>query len=388
MKFCKSAPGFLNCFTAALILGVFSCNSREINPPDSIISGDTGDTLDARLTPYIGEMMDAYDLPGLAVGVVKDGEIVYAKAFGYKNNETLEPVTIRSLFHMASISKPFVATAIMQLVEQDKVSLESVVIRILPYFRLEGGHFDSITIMQMLNHISGMPDVQDYQWDDPVYDEGALEQYVRSISGETMIAAPGEQFAYSNMAFECLGDVISKASGMSFADYIKEQILDPAGMKESTFLKPEHLPATWAAPHVQLSTTTPWDGYPYNRMHGPSSTLHSNVVEMCRWAMINLNRGTLEDQKILASNSYDQLWKPWFRTGEKSHVGLSWFIGEYRGEKTIGHGGGDTGFSTDFVMLPEKSMAVVVMCNLNPAPVGQISEAALDVLLGHDPGSR
>jgi CubicO group peptidase (beta-lactamase class C family) len=270
------------------------------------------------------------------------------------------------------------------LVELGKLELEDPVVKHLPYFHLVGGPSDSITILQMLNHISGMPDVQDYQWDTPIYNENALEQYVRSITDQQMIASPGERFAYSNMAFECLGDVVGKVSGMTFADYVKKNILNPSGMSESTFLKPVHLPESWAAPHIRVMESRVWDGYPYNRMHGPSSTLHSNVLEMCNWAMVNLNGGNLNNTTILRSSSYDLLWKPWFRTGEETHVGLSWFIGKHRDVKTIGHSGGDKGFNTDFVMLPEKSMAVVVVCNLNPAPVGEITKMALDILLGFE----
>jgi CubicO group peptidase (beta-lactamase class C family) len=291
---------------------------------------------------------------------------------------------------MASISKPFVATAIMQLVEQGKIDLEAPVTTYLPYFKLDDERYNDITIQQMLSHVSGMPDVMDYEWDNPVYDEGALERYVRSLTDRKMRFDPGQKFAYSNMAFECLGDVIGKVSGMSFADYEKKHILSPAGMKESTFLKPEYLPENWAAGHIGSLRTVAWDGYPYNRMHGPSSTLHSNAIEMCNWAITNINRGSFQGKQILKSSSYDVLWKSWFKTGgDKSldSVGLSWFLREYRGEKSVGHGGGDMGFNTYLVILPEKSMAAVVLCNFIPAPVGYVTNAALDTLLGFEPES-
>ena len=294
MKRIPFTSTILSGIAAVTFLGMISCVSPNEMPPDFIITGESGDSLETMLTPYIEKMMVAYDLPGLSIGVVLENEIVYAKAFGSQNIEILEPVTIRSLFHMASISKPFVATAVMQLVEQGKLGLEDPVIRYIPYFHLEGGPYDSITIRQMLNHIAGMPDVLDYEWENPVYDDGALEQYVRSISGEKIIAPPGEKFAYSNMAFECLGDVIAKVSCMSFADYEKKYILDPTGMKESTFLKPDYLPENWASGHLRTIRTVAWEGYPYNRMHGPSSTLHSNAIEMCNWAIINMKRGTHE----------------------------------------------------------------------------------------------
>ena len=228
-----------------IISGIASCRNKPDNSNESIIKDNIGNNLDGELSPYIQNIISSYDLPGLAVGIVKDDEIVYAKAFGFADVETKKPATIRTLYHMASISKPFVATAIMQLVEQDKINLDSPIVTYLPYFKLDSEYYEKITIKQMLSHISGMPDVNDYEWDNPAYDEGALERYVRSLVSEKMHSAPGEKFAYSNMAFECLGDVIAKVSGTSFAEYEKKFILDPAGMNESTFLKSQQLPENW-----------------------------------------------------------------------------------------------------------------------------------------------
>lgn len=382
----KSIIRFLIILMAAVL--VLSCGTKSESFSEDIFRGETGAQLDATLTPFINEVMQAYDLPGFAIGIVKDNEIVYARGFGYKNIDTKKPVTTTTLFHLASISKPFVATAIMQLVEQGKIDLEAPVTAYLPYFKLDDERYANITIQQMLSHISGMPDVQDYEWNNPQYDEGALERYVRSLVDEKMRFDPGKKYAYSNMAFECLGDVIAKVSGMSFADYEKKYILDPAGMKESTFLKPEHLPENWASGHLRTIRTLAWDGYPYNRMHGPSSTLHSNAIEMCNWAIINMKRGSYAGQKILEPASYDLLWKPWFKIGGEDSdnaVGLSWFLGSRRGEKTISHTGGDTGFNSYLILMPERFSAVVVLCNYIPAPIRYLGEAALDILFGFEP---
>lgn len=378
----------LNVFTIITFLCITSCSSTLSNSKDSIVNGEMGMKLDTILTPYIKNIITAYDLPGVAVGIVKDNTIVYAKAYGHINTETKEPLKLTSMFHMASVSKPFVATAIMQLVEQNKIHLDSTIVSYLPYFKLDDDQYKNITIKQMLNHISGMPDVQDYEWHIPTYDEGALEQYVRSISSKKMQSAPDENFAYSNMAFDCLGDVIAKVSGMSFAEYEKKYILNPSGMHKSTFLKPDYLPENWAAPHTRIVTAKLWDEYPYNRMHGPSSTLHSNIIEMCNWAMINLNRGSYKGNTILNPDSYDLLWKPWFQNGEDSYIGLSWFLSKFRNENTIGHSGGDTGFRTDFIMLPEKNVSIIVLCNLSPAPVENITYAAIDIILGFEPNTE
>jgi CubicO group peptidase (beta-lactamase class C family) len=350
-----------------------------------IIKEEIGKNLEDNFSPFIQNVIRCHELPGLAIGIVADNEIVYARGFGVKSIETQKPISITTIFHMASISKPFVATGIVQLVERGQVQLDAPIITYLPYFKLDDERYGEITIQQMLNHVSGMPDVEDYEWEKPQFDEGALERYVRSLSTRKLLSKPGEKYAYSNMAFECLGDVIAKVSEMSFDDYVKEHILNPAGMTESSFLKPGHLPGNWAAPHVRLLANLAWEGYPYNRMHGPSSTLHSSALEMCNWAITNLNRGHFQGRQILRPSSYDMLWKPQAETGEGEHVGLSWFLAEYRGEKVIEHGGGDTGFRTHFAMLPDKRSAVVVLCNLIPAPAHKIAYSALDILLGYNP---
>ncbi|WP_346962543.1 serine hydrolase domain-containing protein, partial [Clostridium sp.] len=133
------------------------------------------------LDRIINEYVNGEFVPGLSVGVVYNNEVIYTKGFGVKNVDTKEPIDENSLFHMASVSKTFVATGIMQLVQQGKVHLDEYVIEYLPYFKLKDDRYKKITIRQLLSHISGMPDEDDYEWDKPQYDEEALERYVRSI---------------------------------------------------------------------------------------------------------------------------------------------------------------------------------------------------------------
>ena len=133
------------------------------------------------LDGIINEYVEKEIIPGLAVGVVYDNEILYTKGFGVKNVDTKEPVDENSLFHMASVSKTFVATGIMQLVEKGKIKLDSHLTEYLPYFQLKDDRYKNITIRQLLSHMSGMPDVDDYGWDKPKYDEDALEKYVKVL---------------------------------------------------------------------------------------------------------------------------------------------------------------------------------------------------------------
>src|SRR5262245_10791541 len=354
--------------------------------PDPLWGQGADDRFKKQLEPIIEQVMEQRNLPGFAIAIVEDRKVVYAAGFGVRNLEKKnEKVTPQSLFHMASITKPFVATSVMQLVEKGKVDLDAPVVKYLPYFRVSDERAATITVRQMLSHISGMPDVRDYEWDKPQYDDGALERYVRSLGNQSLIAAPGTRFRYSNMAYEVLGDLIAKVSGMSFEDYVRTNILEPLGMKSSTLLVKQANPSLLASPHIMDDSyeTAVSKVFPYNRMHSPSSTLYSNVLDMTRWAIANMNRGELDGKRILKDSTYDLMWKP---AGEQwQQIGISWFLGKYKEHRTISHSGGDTGFVSNLVMIPDRSIAIVMMSNYDRAPLRPLTNAALDVALGLKP---
>ncbi len=333
-------------------------------------------------------------VPGLAVGVMRGGTVVYRAGFGVTALPDGQPVTPSTLFHMASVTKPFVATAIMQLVGEGKVGLDSLVTVYLPYFRMKDPRAATITIRQLVTHTSGMPDVTDYHWDRPEYDDGSLERWVRGLADSSLIAAPGEKWQYSNIGFEILADVIAKVSGQPFEDYVQAKILRPLGMKKSTLLMTDIDSTLMAYGHGADSAGTyhRTGSYPYNRRHAASSTLHSNVDDMLRWGAANLAQGTLDGGRILEPAAYAELWKPQrdmyadlsaraARAGitlpySKMAVGLSWFLAEMDGHALVNHSGGDTGFRTDFTIAPADSAVVVVLINGEADP-RELSNALL-----------
>ena len=122
-----------------------------------------------KLVPIIEQVIDGYGLAGLGVGIVKEGEVLFAQGFGKRNIDTGEPVTDRSLFHLASVSKSFVSTAIVQLWEGGHLDLDAPVKRYLPYFKLKGGDSEQITLRQLLSHTGGLPDTDDFGWHRSVF---------------------------------------------------------------------------------------------------------------------------------------------------------------------------------------------------------------------------
>jgi CubicO group peptidase (beta-lactamase class C family) len=329
----------------------------------------------ATINAIVQTAIDAKRIAGLAVGIVKQREIAYAAGFGVRSLGQSDKVTERSVFHAASVSKVFVATALMQLVERGAIDLSAPVTRYLPYFELADARYADITVKQMLTHTSGMPDferLEDYAWDKPEFDDGALERFVRGARSLTLKSAPGETCAYSNIAFNILGDVIAKASGQSFEDYTKTHVLAPSGMRDSSFFHPEIDRALATSGHFgdqpdgSGTIATPCPMYPYSRQHAPSSTLQTNVLDLCQFAVMNLNRGRAGSQLVLQQNSFYALWQPYVQTSSATFQGLGWIIANHYGVPSVFHPGGDIGYGSILLIFPQHDSAVVILSNTDP----------------------
>ena len=345
------------------------------------------------LEVVLQEIMTRWDIPGLAVGIVEGDEIVYAKGFGVQSLETQAPVTLDSVFCVQSVSKCFVATAVMQLAERGKLDLDAPLVQYLPYFQMDDERYRQITIRQALSHTSGMPDMDEIEYVElvahPEYDDGAAERFVRSLSGRKLIANPGERFSYSNIAYNVLGDLLAKVSAKSFESVMQEQILIPSGMPNSTFMLtdiPIHLLA-W--PHLRSPEMRVNPSYPYHRADAPASFLHTTVVDLCHWGITSLKRGNHPGQSILSSAGYDLMWTPVAKRGNPpsmyEEMGLGWTLGHFKDVKTVCHGGGGFGGTAFLLILPEKNCAAVVLCNEESNAHFRAVQAVADTLIGQKP---
>jgi CubicO group peptidase (beta-lactamase class C family) len=355
-----------------LFLGTVACNNSQPKMMDKKYK---------KIDALVQSVLEKNNYVGVSVVVVKGNEIVYAKGFGVTSLETHEPLQTYHNFHVASVSKTFVATAVMQLVEQGKIKLDNPLVKHLPYCSLQGVDFQKITIKQMLNHSSGFPDTDDYEWEKSVADDGAAERYVRSLGNEKLLCAPNTAFHYSNIAYDVLGDLIAKISGVSFEKYVKDSILTPLKMTESSFYYPEIKHNLRTMPHVGIPATVS-KIYPYNRMHAPSSTLNTSALELANWAIANLNKGVYKDKKILSPANHALMMTPTFKTDrDGEEIGLSWFIRTIKGVKHVEHFGGDTGYGSVLTLLPEKNMGIIILFNSEEVECGDVRDKIRDILL-------
>ena len=346
------------------------------------------------LWPLVETVVGWPEVAGLAVAVVREGEIV-SRGFGVRDIRSGAPVTPETMFHLASVSKPFVATAIVSLALEREpgepvVDLDAPIVEWVPEFTLADGRAAEVTARQLLSHSSGLPDVSDYGWHDPQLGDDALSELALSMAGWRLKSEPGEAFSYSNAGFDLLGLLLSRATGMTFEDAVRRQVLVPLGMVASTFLRGEVPEQLAASPHVGMPPTVPEPAYPYTRRHAPSSTLHSNLVELCRWISAhfppaNVAVGASGQQGAqLDPALVDLLWQPVIPMGEPpwgEWAALGWAVGSYRGHRTLSHSGADPGFGSRLVLMPERQIGVVVLANSNTVPTSAIAAAALDITL-------
>lgn len=365
---------------SVICVAVFTSGPSAQQPTDSRYRA----RLDAALETFVAED----GVPGIAVGVVDEGQVVYTGGFGLMDVTAPDRrVTADTVFHLASVTKTFVAAAVMQLVERGRISLEAPVTRYLPYFRLADVRAAGITVRHLLMHTSGLPDVQDYGWERPEHDAGALERYVRSLSPTTLRTAPGTTYAYSNMAFEVLGDVIAKVSGRPFEDYVHAEILEPLRMTSSTLLYEGVPRQAWAVGHTRaddgrvIARTT----YPYNRAHAPSSTLHASAVDMTRWMLVLLNGGQLDGRRILQASTITEMWTPAIDARE-GRIGLTWLALEVLGEQLTWHGGADIGFRARVMLLPRRNSGIVVLANSDRVNTNRLAQIVLEATVALDRG--
>jgi CubicO group peptidase (beta-lactamase class C family)/predicted dienelactone hydrolase len=366
-------------------------------------AADLDKTTVAKIDTIVEQVMADKQVPGAAVGVVKDGELVYAKGFGVTELGSDQLVTPDSVFFMASIAKSVTGMAIMQLVEDGKIDLDAPVTDYLPYFTLADPAAQEITIRQLLSHASGMADYGDWMADvvdeNQSTDDGALEEYVRSFGDGTLLFPPDEGWSYSNSGFDTLGDVIAKVSGQSFEAYVQEHILTPLGMKDSTFLLSDVNPVALVAPHTweKDGQAVVQNFYPYLRKHGPSATLFSSVNDMARFAAANMNHGELEDARVLPDAAYVDMWSPQVASTwaemfgpQVTDYGLGWWVGTTNGQSIIGNYGAEAGFQSHLGIFPDKGFAVIAMVNAYDPEAGafpayDIGNGVAEVLLGMEP---
>ena len=306
-----------------------------------------------KIDEYLRTQMKAQQIPGVALAVVKDGKIVLARGYGLANVEHQVPVKPETIFQSGSTGKQFTATAVMMLVEEEKLSLED---KITKYFPDAPESWRNITIRHLLTHTSGMTDYPpdfDLRRD---YTEDDLIQRIKTIP---LAFQPGEKWSYSNLAYVTLGILIHKVSGKFYGDFLHERVFKPLDMSTAKIISETDIVPNRAAGYrvangqlknqdwVSPSLNTTADG-----------ALYFTVYDMAKWD------AALYTEKLLKRSSLEQMWTPVkLNNGTTFPYGFGWGLGNVRGHRVIEHGGSWQGFKAQISRYVDDKLTIILFAN-------------------------
>jgi len=313
---------------------------------------------------YVEKQMRKLHIPGLSLGIVRDGRLIKAQGYGLSNLELGAPATRSTAYEIGSITKQFTAAAVMMLVEEGKLGLNDPITR---HFPEAPKAWSGITIRHLLTHTSG---IQNH-----VAVPGYLGAFKTSILGEStpgreemlrMFFAlplefqPGQTWSYDNTGYMLLGVLIEKTTGRSFWQFLDERIFKPLGMLSTRNTDPRDVIANRASGYEWVKTRyenrpilAPFVGF-------SAGSIVSTVEDMARWD------AALRAGKLLTRSSYSQMWTP-ARAADGSELsfnyGFGWFIDAYHGHRLVLHSGGTPGFSSAIYRATDEKLTVIILSN-------------------------
>ncbi|MBN1224015.1 MAG: beta-lactamase family protein, partial [Candidatus Aminicenantes bacterium] len=321
-----------------------------------------------KLDRYIQNAFKNHDFTGMAVSIVKDGQVVFNHAYGLKNTETKEALTTGSLFNIASCTKAFSAACIGILADQGKLSWGDKVVDYIPEFRLADPYITKeLNMIDLLSHRSGLGTFYgDLLWYETDYDNGEIIRRMRFLPITNDFRS---EFGYQNNMYMISGEIVKKVSGLSWSDFVYEHIFKPLEMGESKTCS-QHLDQGQdiAYPHLNRKIQELYMADP-----DPAGTIYSSVDEMAHWVTMLLDNGRWKGVQVLSPQVIEELFTP--RTllpvspSQKelgthfSTYGLGWFLYDYSGKKVVEHSGGMPGFLSRVTLVPEENLGMVVLTN-------------------------
>ena len=342
------------------------------------------------LDRYIAKGVNDFEVPGLAIAIVKDGKVVFKKGYGSRDcSKENDPVTCDSLFNIASCSKAFTTAAIGILVEEGKLEWDDKVIEYLPEFRLSDYYItQELTVRDLLCHRSGLETFGgDLLWYETGYDDNEIIKRLRHIPIKRQFRS---QYGYQNNMYLVAGEVIKRVSGKTWGEFLTEKILLPLDMKTTLVSgKSFNQNMDIAYPHIGKKRYPRWI-----RKTNAAASLFAGVSEMANWMRMFLNNGKWKDRQILKQETIEELFSPQIARRVRSYLrkrgtrfsayGLGWWIMDYHGERIIEHSGGMPGYISKVTLVPGKNLGVVCLINSMASLTTALRYKILDTFLEID----
>ncbi len=346
----------------------------------------------ADLDAYVASSMKTFDVPGMAVAIVKDGKIVVAKGYGVRKLGDSTPVDEFTMFGIGSNTKAFTTAALATLVDEGKLSWDDPVYQRLPDFVMYDPYVShEMTIRDLLTHRSGMGlgEGDLLFWPQSTYTRNEIIHKLRYMKPASSFRS---RYAYDNLLYMTAGQIIPEVTGTSWDDYIRQRIFTPLGMNHSNVSNATVKPGDNVAfPHSAVDGKLQVIPFEVLDNVGPAGAINSCAADMAKWVQLQLNRGKFADHdgRLFSERRSREMWSPQtiLPTGDPppqlaalkanfADYALGWGLHDYRGRKLIGHTGGVAGFVSRVMLAPDENLGVVILTN------GE-EDGAFDAILYH-----
>lgn len=334
-----------------------------------------------------GAMADA-QIPGLAVALIRRGEVVLTRGFGVRDLRGRRPVTARTVFALGSISKPVAATAIAALVDEGKLDLDRPVRDLLPEFRLHDEWATAhLALRDLLSHRSGLPG-HDALW---YFTSFSRPELVRRLRHLEPSSEPRASYQYNSLLFMTAGHAAAQHVGLSYEELARTRLLVPLGMKRTSFSIADMQKEDHALPHRRVNGAALQIPFLNIDVMAPSGGVNASVEDLIPFLLLHLRGGKHGAKQLFAEKTLLELQKPHVPIHGKPRypeirdraAGLGFEVATYRDRRLLSHTGWVDGYKGLALLVPEEQSGVLVLCNLENTPVvNSLAYALLDRLLG------
>ncbi len=380
---------------ALLVLVVMCCPAYTLAQPQGAATAELAE-VEARLNgldAFITEVMAEWKVPGLAIAVVEDGEVILSKGYGYRDVDEELSVTPRTLFAIGSITKSFTVTALGMLADEGRLEWDEPVRTYLPDFELyDDVASERMTPRDLVTHRSGLPR-HDLVWYGSDFTRRELYERLRYLEPSRDFRAA---YQYQNLMFMTAGYLAGRLAGMSWEELVSGRIFEPLGMSRSNFSVDESQRSNdFAYPYTRIVDDVRQFDFRNIDEIGPAGSINSSVEEMIRYVQLHIDAGKYGAEQLLSESNARQMQMPQMaiqgsiRYDELGHsaYGMAFGIGSYRGREVVQHGGGIDGFISLLSFMPREGIGMIVLTNLsgnNPVPT-IVVRGVYDRVLGLEP---
>jgi CubicO group peptidase (beta-lactamase class C family) len=333
----------------------------------------------ADLDDYVARSLKTFEVPGMAVAIIKDGKVVHSKGYGVRKLGEPTPVDENTLFGIGSNTKAFTAAALATLVDAGKISWDDAVYERLKGFEMYDPYVSKeMRIRDLLCHRSGLGlgEGDLMFWPHTTFTRDEVVYRLRFLKPATSFRTT---YAYNNLMFLTAGQVVAEVSGKSWDDYVREKIFQPLGMNNSNTSNSLFNPSgNWAYPHSKVDGNL--QVIPFENLDnaGPAGSINSSIADMSKWVLLQLNHGKIPgtETRVFSETSSKEMWAQQMITpiGEaplelktlQRHFGgygFGWGLRDYKGRKLVSHTGGVAGFVTRVMLVPEDNLGVIILTN-------------------------